>query len=105
MAHRLATAACLVLLASAASAQTPRTAPSLVLTNARAATAVAVTIAGEGATATSINGPIEPGRSTTLKLPRYKTCLVSVTASFDDEAEIALDGFDLCKEKTIRFVD
>jgi hypothetical protein len=96
-------AAGLMLSATAALAQT-KPASALVITNARAipATDVAISV---GADTVRLSKPLAAKAKATLKLPKISGCMVAVSASFEDEATVEFDEFDVCREKTIRFTD
>jgi hypothetical protein len=95
----------LMLASTAALAQTkPKPASALVITNARAvpATDVAISV---GADTVRLSKPLAAEAKATLKLPKISGCMVAISASFEDEATVELDEFDVCKEKTIRFTN
>ena len=49
--------------------------------------------------------PLAPGAKAKIRLPKLKDCLVSITASFEDGAEISADGQDSCSDASVRLVD
>jgi hypothetical protein len=45
------------------------------------------------------------GREGEDQASKLKDCLVAITASFEDGAEISADGQDACTDKSVRLVD
>lgn len=82
----------------------PTPASAVIVTNASAHTATAVSITGEGKDA-KVSKPLKPKAKTTVKLPKLKGCMVSVAATFEGEAQADLGEFDVCNDKNIRFTD
>jgi hypothetical protein len=103
----LRTTAALValLLVGPALAQSPRPPASIIVVNGRSVAALQVSVKAQGAPTASLPAPLPAGGRTVLKVPRLPGCLVSIEALFEDEADYAIDEFDICKEKQIRFVD
>jgi hypothetical protein len=85
-------------------ARTPRPAQVVLLTNATKHTAKEVVITGEDQTA-KLTKPLAPKARASLKMPKLKSCTVSVSAVFEGEGQVDIGNFDICKDKTIRFTD
>ena len=51
-----------------------------------------------------LSKPLAPKKKAVLKLPAFKSCSVSVVASFEGQAGESSE-VDICKEKTIRFTE
>src|SRR5262245_27123186 len=101
----LATTALLVLAAASASAQPkPKPATSLQITNARPVAATTVEVSA-GEETVRLSKPLASKASATLRLPKMTGCMVSVSAEFEDESIVELGEVDVCKEKSVRFVD
>ena len=106
MAFRLlATTALLLVAAASASAQPkPKPATSIQITNARPVAATQVEVSA-GEETVRLSKPLAPKARTTLQLPKMTGCTVTISAEFEDESIVELGEVDVCKEKTIRFVD
>ena len=87
---------------TAAPAKKP--AAALIITNARlvATTDVSVSV---GERTVALARPLAPGAKATLKLPKTTSCIVSVSAAFEDESVAEVEALDICREKTIRLTD
>ncbi|MBV9078976.1 MAG: hypothetical protein JO048_16055 [Methylobacteriaceae bacterium] len=81
----------------------PVPARAVVVANASPGVLTGLEIAGEGKSAT-LRKPLAPNARTTLKLPALRTCTVSVTPSFEG-APGETSEVDICREKTLRFVN
>lgn len=82
----------------------PTPASVITVANATANQAWRVEIMAEGQ---SVRLPkaLPPKASATVKLPKLTGCIVSVVAGFVGGAQVEVDEFDICKEKTIRFTE
>ena len=83
-------------------AQAPAT---LTVTNARAVKATSIEVISGSQVVARHARPLAPGAKARIRLPKLKDCLVSITASFEDGAEISADGQDACTDKSVRLVD
>ena len=82
----------------------PTPASAVVVTNASKNTATDVTITGEGKDA-KLTKPLKANAKASVKLPRLKGCIVTVSATFEGEGQVEAGEFDVCKDKNIRFTD
>jgi hypothetical protein len=82
----------------------PTPASAVVVTNASKNTATDVTITAEGKDA-KLTKPLKPKAKASVKLPRLKGCIVTVTATFEGEGQAEAGEFDVCKDRNIRFTD
>jgi hypothetical protein len=83
-------------------AQVPAT---LTVTNARAVKATSIEVISGSQVVARHRRPLAPGAKARIRLPKLKDCLVAITASFEDGAEISADGQDACTDKSVRLVD
>jgi hypothetical protein len=83
-------------------AQVPAT---LTVTNARAVKATSIEVISGSQVVARHPKPLAPGAKARIRLPKLKECLVAITASFEDGAEISADGQDACTDKSVRLVD
>jgi hypothetical protein len=83
-------------------AQAPAT---LTVTNARAVKATSIEVISGSQVVARHPRPLAPGAKARIRLPKLKDCLVAITASFEDGAEISADGQDACTDKSVRRVD
>jgi hypothetical protein len=100
----LACAGLIVAGAAAHAATKPKPATALQITNGRDETATTVTISA-GDRIVKLARPLAANGKTTLRLPKFTGCNVSVAATFADESVVELDDFDICKDHTIRFTE
>jgi hypothetical protein len=77
-------------------AQVPAT---LTVTNARAVKATSIEVISGSQVVARHARPLAPEAS------ELKDCLVSITTSFEDGAEISADGQDACTDASVRLVD
>lgn len=80
---------------------------AITVQNDRAVELKSLTIAAAGAETkpvASLAKPLAAGKKTTLSLKGLKSCLVSVAAVFGDDGD-ADSEMDICKDRTVRFVD
>ena len=82
----------------------PTPAQALTVVNASPNTALDVIVSGEDQTA-RLGKPLAPKAQASLKLPKLKRCTVSVTAMFQGGGQAEVEEFDICKEKSIRFME
>ena len=80
-------------------------APTLTVTNARAAKATSIEVISGAQVVARHTRPLAAGAKAKIRLPKLKDCLVAITASFEDGAEISADGQDACTDKSVRLVD
>src|SRR5215218_11325563 len=80
-------------------AQAPAT---LTVTNARAVKATSIEVISGSQVVARHPRPLAPGAKARIRLPKLKDCLVAITASFEDGAEISADGQDACTDKSVR---
>ena len=66
--------------------------------------ATTITVTAE-AKPVSHAGPLAPNAKATLKLPKMKGCLVTVTATFEGESVSDGGDIDVCKVKLVRLTD
>jgi hypothetical protein len=98
------TAASMVLLVSAAGAQT-RLPAEMRLENLRAANLVSLEILdGEGKVIGRLQRPLAAGKKGAVRLTRAAGCDMMVQARFDDEGEVD-ETVNLCREKVLKFRD
>ena len=86
-------------------AAAPKPAAAVTVTNASTHTATNIVITGEDEKTATISKPLAPKAKTVVKLPKLKGCTVAVQATFENEGQVDVGEFDVCKEKTIRFTD
>jgi hypothetical protein len=77
---------------------------AVIVVNASAETVTEVVITAGDKTAT-LSKSLAPKGRTAVKLPKMEGCTVSVAATFEGGGRSDADGFDVCKEKLIRFTD
>ncbi len=76
------------------------------VTNARAATLVALEAAPAGSDRMKkVAGPIEPGKTVTVRIPRGKDCRVDLRGAFADGQTMDASGVDVCARKTLNLTD
>lgn len=79
---------------------------SVSVTNARTATLAGLVLSNaEGKAVARLTKPLAPGKKATLAIAKGATCVLEMAATFDDEAENANAQIDICKDKSLRFVD
>lgn len=81
----------------------PVPARALSVVNDSTGTVVALEVTGDGKTA-KLAQPLGPRSRTTLRLPVLKTCLVTVTTTFEG-TDGDTTSQDVCKDKSIRFTE
>lgn len=82
----------------------PVPARSLSVNNASPNVLTALEVSGDGKSA-RMSKPLAPTKKATLKLPAFKSCTVTVAASFEGQAAGESSELDICKEKSIRFTE
>ncbi len=82
----------------------PTPAEVVTIVNASPNTALDVIVSGEDQTA-RLGKPLAPKAQASLKLPKLKRCMVSVTAMFQGGGQAEVEELDICKEKSIRFTE
>ena len=82
----------------------PTPARSLSISNASSSALTSLEISAEGKSG-RLAQPLAPNGRTTVKLPAFKRCVVSVTASFEAAGEAEASDYNICREKSIRFTD
>ena len=101
----IAGAALFVALAAAPALAQSRPPAQINLDNQRAALLTALTVSdSEGKVVGQLSRPLAGGKKGVLRLTRGKGCEMSVSARFDDEAEID-ETVNLCREKVLRFTE
>lgn len=82
----------------------PVPARTLAINNASPNVLTGLEVSGEGKSA-SLSKPIAPKKKATLKLPAFKSCMVSVSATFEGQGTAEASELDICKEKAVRFTE
>lgn len=82
----------------------PVPARALTINNASPNVLSGLEVSGDGKTA-SLSKPLAPKKKATLKLPVFKSCTVTVSATFEGQAAADASDLDICKEKAIRFTE
>ena len=82
----------------------PVPAKSLTINNASPNALTSLEVSGDGKTA-KLSKPLASKKKATLKLPAFKTCTVSVAASFEGQPAGETSELDICKEKAVRFTE
>lgn len=83
-----------------------KNATELVLINNRGAAVTGFQLtSAAGKNAATLKNVLEPGKKVTLKIAKGAGCVFSANAAFSDDAEFDQTEVDLCKDKTIKFVD
>lgn len=89
-------------------AQNTRPPAQVTVTNARTVPLTLFEIATGGEQprlVAKLQKPLEPGKSTTLRLNKPQGCTYFLLGRFADDVENDADGWDLCTNRTIRLTD
>lgn len=82
----------------------PVPARALAIFNGSPTTLVALEVSQDGRGA-RLKKPLAAGKRTRLALPAFKSCEVSVSATFEGHPAGAASQVDICKEKSLNFRD
>lgn len=82
----------------------PVPARSIAISNASPNVLSGLEVSGDGKSA-RLSKPVAPQKKAVLKLPAFKSCTVSVSATFEGQAASEASELDICKEKSIRFTE
>lgn len=82
----------------------PVPARALTVQNATANTLTSLEVSAEGKSA-KLARPLRPKGRTSLRLPAFKSCAVTVAAAFENVGQTEPSEFDICKDKLIRFTE
>lgn len=86
--------------------KTPKPPTAVTVSNARTSTLTDFTLSTDaGQPVAGLRAPLAPGKKITLKLAKGATCMLVVSAVYDDGSENAGGQVDVCKDKAIRFTD
>ena len=80
---------------------------AIIVQNDRAVELRSMTLAAAGAEAkplASLAKPLAAGKKMTLSVKGLKSCRVSIAATFGDDGDADTE-MDICKDRTVRFVD
>jgi hypothetical protein len=106
MTVRIIVAVVAATLATSAFAQPKNRPPAaLTVTNGTDQTATEVVVAA-GDQSVKLAKPLAPKAKATLRLPaKMKGCIVSVSASFEDEGQAEIAEHNVCKDRSVRFTN
>lgn len=79
----------------------PAPARALSISNGSGAMLVGLVVSADGREARLAAG-LADGATATLRLPAFKTCMVTVTATFDGTAEAEQIQQDICRDRSLR---
>ena len=88
----------------AGAAKVPVPARSLVISNASKNVLTELEVSAEDKSA-KLSKPLAPDSKVTLRLPAFKSCTVTIVASFENAGQADESSYDICKDKSIRFTD
>lgn len=82
----------------------PAPARSLSVVNESGSALTALEVSGDGKTA-RLPKELPSGQTAILRLPALKGCTVTISATFQRAGEADMHEYDICKDRTVRFVN